>query len=900
MSFRSIVATLFGLLMLGALSPGSTRAQTPPGALTRAPRLAHFVEAPYPESMRGDGHAARVLLAIDIAADGHVENATVVESGGEAFDAAALEAVRQFVFEPAQIDGVDARIRVRYAYDFVAYVAPVVVEPTTRHTSLVGTVRDLDGGGPVAGATITLEDGTTATTDETGHFRFDDLAPGPHEVSISGERIPTVQAAETLVENETLEVDYAVGLVAVDVDDEPGTIRIIVFAPRITESRHAVEVDTTTARQMAGTGGEPVAALGNMPGTVRSSGGSGTFVVWGAAPEDTGVYVDGVRVPRLYHDGGARAVMGAETVRAVQLVPGGYGSPYGRGLGGLVLVSTHRADADERLNATGAMDVYDASASFRGRLTDRVSLSVAGRRSYVASLLRHIASSDIEDFYPLPHYYDAQARLGVRLRDDREWLDVTTMVSGDHTRRSVVNADPARSTTEERGLSFQRVYARYGRELDDGAEISVVAYAGRDQRSLTSAYGPLLTYLRADTTMVGLRASYRTRVTPWLTVEGGLDSEIANTSVTRQGSLAAPPREGDIRVFGQPPPDQLGNDAYSVTYVNAAPYAQAQAALADDRLNVTLGLRVDPYARSVSRVNPGNATVPALGAFAQNLRVEPRAEVRYAPTQRGHVQASFGLYGQSPQAADLSSVFGNPNLDAAKGQHYVLGGGFTILEARTADEASHRRARGEVTVEVTTFLTRTSGLAMRNQAASPALAQALLSDGAGRAYGAQVLLRMGETRGVSGWISYTLMKAERQDAAGLPYRPFDFDQRHVFTALAGYDLGHGFQIGARARVATGVPRTAVTGAYYDSRRDLYQPTFGEHNGIRIPTFFQLDVRVSKTFRIHDTSLELSLDVQNVTNRENVEELVYNADYTVRGAIHGLPIIPVLGLRWSLR
>jgi len=46
----------------------------------------------------------------------------------------------------------------------------------------------------------------------------------------------------------------------------------------------------------------------------RAAAGSGQLIVWGAAPEDTRVYIDGVPVPRLYHDGGLRSVLPSELV----------------------------------------------------------------------------------------------------------------------------------------------------------------------------------------------------------------------------------------------------------------------------------------------------------------------------------------------------------------------------------------------------------------------------------------------------------------------------------------------------------------------------------------------------------------------------------------------------------
>jgi hypothetical protein len=142
------------------------------------------------------------------------------------------------------------------------------------------------------------------------------------------------------------------------------------------------------------------------------------------------------------------------------------------------------------------------------------------------------------------------------------------------------------------------------------------------------------------------------------------------------------------------------------------------------------------------------------------------------------------------------------------------------------------------------------------------------------------------------------LRSERKDAGSSDWRLFDFDQTHVLTALASYDLGHGFDVGARARYATGYPRTPVIGSYFDARTATYQPVLGAKNSIRIPAFVELDVRASKRFKLPHSSLEVYLDVQNVTNRENPEEIAYNADYTQRRYIDGLPLLPVLGAKWE--
>ena len=160
----------------------------------------------------------------------------------------------------------------------------------------------------------------------------------------------------------------------------------------------------------------------------------------------------------------------------------------------------------------------------------------------------------------------------------------------------------------------------------------------------------------------------------------------------------------------------------------------------------------------------------------------------------------------------------------------------------------------------------------------------------------RILVRQELAKGFFGWISYSYIKSERKDTPESAWRLFDYDQTHVATLVASYELPLGFEIGTRLRYATGFPRTPVLGAYYNGRRDLFEPYFGRQNSIRLPAFFQADLRVTKRFTLGRLKVEAYLDVENVTNQKNAEEYVYSYDYKTRSTITGLPILPDLGLR----
>jgi hypothetical protein len=178
------------------------------------------------------------------------------------------------------------------------------------------------------------------------------------------------------------------------------------------------------------------------------------------------------------------------------------------------------------------------------------------------------------------------------------------------------------------------------------------------------------------------------------------------------------------------------------------------------------------------------------------------------------------------------------------------------------------------------------------------VAQALVQDGTGRSYGAQLVLRQRVWHGLSGFITYTVSRSERQDHPGAPVRLFDYDQTHVLAVVANWTW-RGLTVGARFRYTSGFPRTPVVGAFFDGRDDQFQPLFGAQNAIRLPAFVQLDARIDYAWKLRRALLDFYLDVQNVTNQKNAEEIVYHDDYsnfTRPGYVTGLPTLAVIGAR----
>ncbi|HEY3666715.1 MAG TPA: TonB family protein [Polyangiaceae bacterium] len=846
--------------------------------LTRPPKLVKFVEAEYPEAEKVSGRTAAVVVQIAISATGSVDGVKVVESAGSAFDQAAVAAIQQFVFEPAEVNNHPSPIRIDYRYEFV------IKEQAPTTAQFIGVVQNHEKGQALSGVSIALDNGMTTLTDQSGRFAFEGVEPGKHRVVLSRSDLKALQSEESFEAGKKVDATYEVefNTAEKEADGDSDDLEIVIVAPTLTKQVVSTKVDADQARRVAGTQGDVLKIVENLPGVARATAGSGQVVVWGAAPEDTRVYVDGMRIPLLYHYGGFRSVIHSDMVRSVELIPGGYGAQYGRGLGGLIQVDT-RAPASDRLHGSAAVDLIDAAASASGPLANHVSFAVAGRRSHLDSVLNQVTSKDVAAFFPIPKYYDGQAR--VRYQPAKNsYLELGGMLSSDQVSRAVDNSDPAYRKQENKSLDFQRMYLRYETETSDSGKVSVLPWVGWDRSTLTGRFGGTPTVLEVDSHDYGLRASYRGRAAAFLTAEVGLDLEAATHSARRVGSITAPPREGDARAFGQPPSDQVNIDTWSTAEGSAAPYLEGDFALFEDTLHIVPGVRLEPQFTSVSKRVPTEGVFAPVGAYSSDTALEPRLAARYALSPRVTFKAAFGLYRQAAQPEDLSASFGDPTLQSSRATHLLFGGAFGLTHT--------------LSLETTVFRNTSSYLSVRNPSSSPLTAQALINDGQGRSYGAQFLLRRELGSGFFGWVAYTILRSERKDTPASAYRLFDFDQTHVLTALASYELGSGFDVGVRGRYATGYPRTPVVRSYFDTRTASYQPLLGAKSSIRIPDFVELDLRVSKRFKLEQSQLELYLDVQNLTNRDNPEEIAYNADYSQRRYIEGLPLLPVLGAKWE--
>jgi hypothetical protein len=168
----------------------------------------------------------------------------------------------------------------------------------------------------------------------------------------------------------------------------------------------------------------------------------------------------------------------------------------------------------------------------------------------------------------------------------------------------------------------------------------------------------------------------------------------------------------------------------------------------------------------------------------------------------------------------------------------------------------------------------------------------------GSVIGVEMLLRYEPDEEFFGWLSYTLSRSRRTWGPGEPEVFFGFDQTHVLSAIGSYNPGAGWEFGGRFQYVSGNPYTPCVSGLYNSTQSSYVCVNGAFQSRRADAFFQLDLRLEKTWHLtRDARIGAYFELINATNREGRDQRVYNFDYSQSDFVSAnLPMLPNLGVK----
>jgi TonB family protein len=825
-----------------------------PGTLTRAPELIEFAPAEYPPDAEAAGVAGAVTLALVIDENGAVVRATVIDPGPHpGFAPAALHAIQQFRFRPAEIDGEPAPVEIEFRYEFVLR-AEATPPPADAPVALAGRVVERGTRAPLAGVTVESQ-GITAETGPDGRFALRGIAPGDVIVRVLSPDHEPLALGETVEDGKRREVEYRLRRRRYD------PYEAVVRGERERREISVHVLETEEIRTIPGTQGDTLKVIQTFPGVARAPFGIGLLVVRGSEPSETLVYVDGVPIPLLFHFGGVTSVLNADVVEAIEFHPGNFSARYGRALGGTVQLRTRTAR--RRWHGAAQVDVFDGRFEVEGPFGEG-SAYASLRRSWIdgvlAVALPRVSADAANDLRVAPRYYDYQAKLS---HPALGGLVSAFAYGSDDLLTFVRDEDQPGRPTFHLSTLFHRAGVSWRRPLGSATNDLVVA-VGRDSFDVLrgSAFG-LLTEVHSLT----IRDALTLRPSPAVTVEVGADLFLRRV----QYSVYAAPFESPGTVgddFQETPTTVSERDAG--LWLAPALYAEADWR-ALPQLRVVAGLRLDAETRY------GRA----------KAWVDPRLSAFYEAHPKTTIVAAAGLFGSPLEPQETSPTFGNPELDPERALHLSLG--------------AHQELPWAARLELTGYHKRLWSLVVPTRALdAEGRSLRLSNEGRGRTIGMELLLRRELARGMFGWLAWTWSRSERLGDPTVPphaWRPFALDQTHVLALVLSYRLPGDWVLGTRVRAVTGNPFTPSVGSVLDADTGAVQclPSPARLSS-RLPGFFQADARLDRRFVFDGWMLSAYLDVQNVTNHENAEFRFRSYDCTQTVPIPSLPLFPAIGLR----
>ncbi len=741
---------------------------------------------------------------------------------------------------------------------FSAFMLGLVAVATAQPSSVAITGRVIDEAGePIAGATIQLGDVTTIS-DATGAF------------TVSGHGTLTVTAD---------------GYETVASSAKPGmVVRLAAASGELIEVSGKAPEDskplayTMSAKDVATTPGamnDALRAITILPSAARIPFSFGGIVLRGMSPRDSSVFVDGVEIPLAFHFGGITGVFPTQALDNMRVVPSGFDVSMGRTQGGVVDLTT-RTPRGDAYRIGGEVSLLHSLASAEGPLPHRGAFLLTLRRSYFDVLIRPLV--DRND--PLPSYTDGQLR--AVWGDAAKHGQLSTFLFGSLDR--IANSEDAAAPNDPNAdghvaanLGFVRTGASYKRKI--GSSLYTLApMVGSNILTLyTKDYPP-------DSTKANVLDISRR----WY-LFGGRGEWLRDDphGFVRAGIDVSGGYLGRVAHYNQ---DDVGDDfplpRNTVLWSDAALFVEARRHWFGDRLSLRPGLRLD-------RFGLGNQTA-----------LDPRLNAHAVLTSTSTLRASLGRFHQPPSPAHFDEFADNLKAKSSYVDQATIAVEITPEEALTASITAFAHDGRKTLVDIADKNIRPTGvdldLVFRELLEEQLGLYAYQANvGRQRSYGLEASVRYDQpTYRMLTNFSWSRAKRKYDPAVGGGWQPYGLDQPLRLNVLFA-TTAHRWNFGSRLTVASGNPINLVP------EGTVYDPDHPEPATVlqRLPTFWQLDVRIDRTWKTSWGQTTLFFDLQNITNHRNVEfresRLGENNVYRYEDA-RGLPIIPYIGVELAPR
>jgi len=689
------------------------------------------------------------------------------------------------------------------------------------------------------------------TSDESGFYEITGLTPGLYNVTASYLGFKDGAAFEIQVTNSRpAQVDFQL-----EESIEELTEVIIQASPFKKTEESPVSLRTIGIAEIQRNPGgarDISKVIQSLPGVTTTASFRNDLIIRGGAPNENRFFLDDVEVPNINHfatqgaSGGPVGLINVNFINEVDFFSGAFPANRGNALSS-VFNFKQREGRSDRIGGNFMVGASDIGLTLEGPIGDKGTFLVSSRRSYLQFLFQAIGLPF------LPTYNDFQAKIKFKL-DEKNELTFIGLGAIDQFKLNL----EANETEDQQFILDQLptspqwnytnglVWKHYTQKgywtfvlsrnmLDNKA----IKYAGNDD----SKPGNKILDYQSQEIENKLRIERTLRTGDFkLTYGGGYEFVKYNNNTFNKIFTAA-----GAQTINYSSAFNMGK--YSL-------FSQASQNFNNDKLVLSAGLRMDGNTYSSEMANPIN-------------QLSPRFSLAYSLTKKISLNFNTGIFYQLPPFTILgyqqNGEFVNKtnNIKYVGNKQVVIGLEFnTDFNSKISIESFYKFYNNYP------FLLRDS-VTLANLGGDFGVIgnEPAIPRSKGRSYGFEFLYQQRLFKGFYGIFAYTLGWSAFEDKKG-DLVSSSWDARHIISATVGKKFKKNWEVGMNWRFQSGLPYTPFSDAsslvanWSVNNRGILN--YNQINTLRRQAANTLDIRVDKKWFFSKWSLNLYLDIENIT------------------------------------
>jgi len=690
-----------------------------------------------------------------------------------------------------------------------------------------------------------------STSDLNGNFVFTGVDPSFLRLVVTSVGFENTVSSEIQIQgNQTTFIDIAVNEAAFAIQEV--TVRRNLNIKRIESPISVLSVGVQEIEKSAGANRDVSKVVQALPGVGATDPNRNDLIVRGGGPSENVFYLDGVEIPVINHfatqgsSGGAVGVINPDFVSEINFYTGAFPANRTNALSSVMEIRQKDGSKD-KVHSKLSVGASDAALTVDGPIGKKSTFIVSARQSYLQFLFKAIGLPF------LPTYNDFQLKYKYQIDKKNE----ITFIGIGAIDNMTLNTELEQTGTESQKylLSFLPIYNQWN--YTNG-----IVYKHFNDRFID-------TWVLSRNMLRNKNFKYENNDESLAKTQDYLSDEAENKLRFERDFRALPFK---LKVGGGLRYSHYTNDTYRKVFANDMvnelrystelnlwgyqAFAQASDEYFNDRLKLSLGINAVGNNFNKNMSNPLN-------------QFSPRLSASLAVTEKFDINANFGRYAAQPAYTTMgfknsAGEFVNKNEDLKYiiSNQAIMGVEYRPVEKMRVSLEGFYKHYTQYSLSVADGLSIASKGADFGQVGD----EEIVSDGKGRAYGVELLVKIMEWKNLNLTSTYTYFRSEFTNASG-EFLPSKWDTRHLLNLIASYKLPKNLNIATRWRYVGGAPYTPIDfnkSTLKDAWDITNQPylDYNSYNSMRLKNSHQLDIRIDKEFYFKKWVLNLYADVQN--------------------------------------